>query len=143
MRWLITLAVLGALGYGGYYAYCTYEVKEKRYQFTQASLDLHQSLLRLDRNIGPDDIRAVVRGFAERSRVLLDAAQITPIIEPMTPETMRRLPGAAQMALQIASQFKNHNAPPLIVGFRARFTATHGVASESFEEERYTWWRNQ
>lgn len=136
---VLLLVVLAALAYGGYYGYCSYQAKNKRFEFTRSLGDLRQGLLKLDRRIGPDDIRFVVVGLATKADVLVEPEDIRPFMEPLSPTTASKLPTVAQMALGIAAKMKNHRTPHLVVGFKVSFVARYGIASDRYEAERYTW----
>lgn len=136
---VLLLVLLAALGYGGYYGYCGYKAKSKRYEFTRSLGDLRQALLKLDRSIGPDQIRAVVMSLAAKADVLVEPEDIQPFIEPLSPTTATKLPSVAQMALGMAAKVKDHRTPQLVVGFKVSFVAQHGMVSDRFEAERYTW----
>ena len=135
---LFLVCLLGVGIYGGYYGYCRYKVGELEHALGQEAMDLHQGLMRLAKNIDADDVRGVVKKMAAKVGVE-PKGPIKVTIEPMTSESMRRLPAIAQTAMGIAAKIPHHNQPRWIVGFKGRFFAKHGVAKRTFELERHTW----
>lgn len=136
---LFLVCLLGVGVYGGYYGYCSYKVSARRYAMAREAQDLHQALMRLTRNIGPEDMRQVVMKMATAARVQVAPQDIQVVIEPMNDESMRRLPTIAQTAMGMATKIPGEKRPTWVVGFKARFFAKHGLAKRHFELERYTW----
>lgn len=137
LLFFIILVAIGA--YGGYRGYCRYQVGEQIYCFNQAITDLRQGLLRLNRAIGPDDVKQFILLNANQCRVAVNPQEIQVIIEPLTNANMQKLSQVAQTAIGIAAKMTSHNTPPWIVGFKARFLAKYGKAQETFEAKQFTW----
>jgi hypothetical protein len=137
---VLIVALLGVGAYGGYFGYCRYKIGERTHAFFQEAQDLHQALMRTGKTVGPEDVRQVILGMARKAGI--DEAKgedIHVTIEPLTDDTMRKLPAVAQTALSIAAKVPSTQRPAWLVGFKASFTLRHGVAKQLFEPERYTW----
>ena len=138
---LFLLLLLAVGAYGGYYGYCRYKVNEKSHELSVEAQDLQQALMRLKnaQNINRDDLRQVVRNMARKVGVKVDEQSLQIVIEPMTSESMKRLPSVAQAGMNMAAKIPGEQHKRWVVGFKGRFWAKHGVASGYFELERYTW----
>jgi hypothetical protein len=135
------VCLLGVGAYGGYYGYCRSKVGDREYAMMQQAHQLHGKLMMLRKDITAEDIRTLALQFAEKARVkpYVDELQVT--IEEMNETNLRKLPPTAQMAMGLVGQIPKADTPRWIVGFKGRFWAKHGVASKSFELERYTWFQ--
>jgi hypothetical protein len=135
---LFLVCLLGVGVYGGYYGYCRYKAGELEHAMGKEAMDLHQALMRLEKNIDADDVRGVVEKMAAKVGVTPEGP-IKVVIEPMTDESMRKLPAIAQTAMGMAAKIPRHGQPKWIVGFKGQFFAKHGVSKRVFDLERYTW----
>lgn len=135
------LLLLAVGAYGGYYGYCRYKVNDKSHQLSLEAQDLQQALMRLKnaQSINQEDLRQVVLNMAQKVGVKVDLQRLQIVIEPMTSESMKRLPSIAQMGMNMAAKIPGEQRRRWVVGFKGRFWAKHGVASGYFELERYTW----
>lgn len=146
---LVLLALLGAACFGGYYAYCRYKVGDRVHALSRESLDLHQALMRLRKNIDGEDVRGVAIAFAKKAGVKWQRQRIEPYIEPMSPSNMNKLPPVAQMGMSLASKIPTSSAAKgssstgglWVVGFKGQFFAKHGIYEKVFTAERYTWFK--
>ncbi|MCC6749480.1 MAG: hypothetical protein IT371_17580 [Deltaproteobacteria bacterium] len=136
---LFLVALLGVGAYGGYYGYCRYELHEREARFSVEATDLRQALMRMNKVIRPADVRQAVTQMAAKAQVTVVDPDLVVRIDPMTPETLVRLPSIAQAALGMTARIPGHRGPRWVIGFRARLTAKHGVAKHAFDAERCTW----
>ena len=135
------VCLLGVGAYGGYYGYCRSKVGDREHAMEQAAHNLHNELMTLRRDITAEDVRTLVLKFAEKARVRPYHQELKITIEEMTDANLGKLPPSAQMAMGLVGQIPKTDKPKWIVGFKGRFWAKHGVASKSFEVERYTWFQ--
>jgi hypothetical protein len=137
LKKLVVLVFVGAIASGGYWLYCGFEVRGKLRAFSALASGLKQALPLEDEPIDLQDVRDVVLEFAREAEVELQQLETT--FEPLTAETLPKLPSVDRMALGFASQVPNHRLPYSVVGFEATVIARHGWAQRRGEARRYTW----
>jgi hypothetical protein len=138
LRIILVLILIGIV-LGGYYGYCRYKIADKVYALSQAFGGLHMALMALQPPVEAADIKDFALDKAEAHGVEASPDDILVSIMPMNDQSMRKLPSVAQMGLGIAAKIPKSNKPKWVLGFKGRFSASHGIAKRTFELERYTW----
>jgi hypothetical protein len=133
------LGLLALGGYGGYYGYNAYEVRSGFHELGATCGNLRQDLLALDKTITVKDLRRVIERYARRVDGRVGDAGLRLTIEPLTEQTMSKLPGVAQTALSLVPKIPGHRQPRWLVGIEANVRIRRKVASKEGRFQCYTW----
>jgi hypothetical protein len=146
---LFLVCLLAVGGYGGYFGYCKYKLKDIAYEFSQTARDLHQAVLRKTTNIRQADVEAAVRAMVAKHN--LEIVQLTVILDPLTDVNRKKLPLMVRESLarqnSVLSARKGQAGTDSLAGTRpsyyvAGFTGTFGakykIAKGTFTAKRYT-----
>ncbi|MBW2735425.1 MAG: hypothetical protein JRH20_23825 [Deltaproteobacteria bacterium] len=136
LRNLVIVVLLAGLGFGIYYFSCRYKADERIRAFDHASIGLRQDLLKMQKKVGDDDLRALVKRHAEATGVVVERMDLT--LEPLTPENQARLPMQARKGLTIVAIIPGYRAPACIVGYHVWLAAKSGIVTRRGESWRFT-----
>ncbi len=150
---LFLLCLLGVGGYGAYFGYCKYQIREFSFEFSKTARDLHQAVLRKSTNIRKDEVEQVVRAMIAQHN--LEIKELKVVLEPLNDSNRAKLPLLARQTIsRQGSILSARKAPPgmenlapkrpeyWLAGFSGTFGAKYKVAKGTFTAERYTYFED-
>ena len=142
--WMLRLFLLGLLacgGYGAFYGYSRYKINDMQYAFALLYQDLNMAILRRTTNITKEDVEEVVREMTRKVGIGVVQNSLEVTVQPLSEGGEHKLQIVAQKVVGILDGIPGAKGDPYLVGFKGTFYAKHGVASETYEAHRYTWFK--